>query len=352
MSSQSCFVRTLIGCSAVLLLAADLVAGQNAPAPAKPGAAARGAHHVTPRTPWGDPDLQGVWTTDAAYGIPLQRPKEFGTRAELSDQEFKEKEARDKKRREEALRGGDGIGEVSSDSSWLTRTFRQNSLIVDPADGQIPAMTPAGRKRQAAAPRGTMGNGPLDSSLDFRLFERCITLGPVGSITPKIYGNGHRIVQAPGYVVLMNEMIHEARIIPLDGSPHAGKSIQLYMGDSRGRWEGETLVIETTNLNGTTNYTSTDMVLIERITRVEPELLRYEAIINDPATYVAPFKISIPLTSPAGYQIPPFECHEGNRVIEMSLGAERAEDKALEEDRKKGINRPRRPIDPDYPTGR
>jgi arylsulfatase len=182
------------------------------------------------------------------------------------------------------------------------------------------------------------------------LNDRCVTLGVVGSMTPKIYGNGYRIVQAPGYAVIMAEMIHEARVIPLDGRPHVGGGVRGYLGDSRGHWDGDTLVIETTNFNGKATVpgnnvlASTELKIVERITRVERDLLRYEATITDPKTYTKPYTISIPYTSPQGYQVLPYDCHEGNLAVLQGLGGERVEDKAVEEDAKRGIIRPRRPI--------
>jgi hypothetical protein len=263
----------------------------------------------------------------------------------LTDQELKEKEDRIARRRATAKEGGNGsIPALSQDATWMTRTFRQNSLIVDPPDGRFPPMTPEGQMRQAMAPTGTYGNGPLDSPEDFNTYERCITLGAVGSMIPKIYGNGHRIIQAPGYVAIMNEMIHEARIVPLDGRPFPDQKIQLYMGASRGHWEGDTLVVETRNLKRFTTFVPTGQKLIERFTRVEPDMLRYEVTIDDPTTYPKPIRISIPLLSPPGFQVLPYECHEGNNALLQALGGERAEDRALEEDRKKGIVRARRPV--------
>lgn len=301
----------------------------------------KAAVRPAPKTPWGDPDLQGTWTTDSAQAIPMQRPAQFAGRAELSDEEFKAKVERDTATRTRALNAS---GSFAGDGAWLDKTFRQTSLIVEPADGVFPPLTPEAERRRALAPRGTYGNGPLDGPEDFTMYDRCISLGVVGSLTPKIYGNGHRIIQTAGYVAILNEMIHETRIVPLDGRPHPGKGIQMYMGDGRGRWDGNTLVIETTNLNGRTNYSGVDVTLVERFTRVEPDLLRYEAFIDDPQTYTRPVKISIPMTSPAGYQMLPYDCHEGNSALRQGLGGERAEDRALEEDAKKGILRPRRPI--------
>jgi hypothetical protein len=319
-----------------------LVAAQSPTTGAK-STAAKSAY--TPgKTPWGDPDLQGSWTTDSAYAIPLQRPAQFAGRADLTDEEFKTKSDEVTERRTRALTVGDGgIGAISEDAAWITKTFRQTSLIVEPADGRLPPLTPEAQRKQALAPRGTYGNGPLDGPEDFGLYDRCITLGVVGSVTPKIYGNGHRIIQGPGYVAFLNEMIHEHRIIPLDGRAHLGKSFRTYMGDSRGHWEGSTLVVETTNFNGKPNYSGAEK-LIEQFTRIEPDVLRYEALIDDPATYTRPLKISIPLTSPPGYQVLPYDCHEGNKALFQALGGERAEDKALEEDRKKGIVRARKPV--------
>ena len=293
------------------------------------------------KTPWGDPDLQGTWSGDSAFAIPRERPEALGTKAELSDQEYAEKVTRDEAQRK---RAENAQGPFRNDNAWIDKTFRQTSLIVEPANGRTPPLTPEAQRRQTAAPRGTYGNGPLDSPEDFTLYDRCISLGAVGSMTPKIYGNGYRIIQAPGVVVLMSEMIHEARIIPRDGRPHVGGKIRSYLGDSRGHWEGNTLVVETTNLNGRTNYSSVNMTLVERLTRVEPDVLRYEAIVDDPSTYTARLKIAIPFTSPQGYQVLPYECHEGNHAVLQGLGGERAEDKALAEDAKRGIVRPRRPI--------
>ena len=333
---------TVTGVIAMVALGARPVAGQVAAKGSKTATASKAA--ATPKTPWGDPDLQGSWSTDSAYAIPLRRPAQFAGRAELSDEEFDAKVERDTRARKNAEKIGDGgIGAISSDAAWLTRTFRQTSLIVEPADGQLPPLTPEAQRKQALAPRGTYGNGPLDGPEDFGLYDRCITLGVVGSVTPKIYGNGHRIIQGPGYVAFLNEMIHEHRIIPLDGRPHPGRNIQMYMGDSRGHWEGNTLVVETTNLNGKPNYSGGEKV-IERFTRLEPDLLQYEALIDDPKTYTRPFKISIPLVSPPGYQVLAYDCHEGNRALMQALGGERAEDRALAEDLKKGIVRARKPV--------
>ena len=331
----------IVGSLAVRPATAQSTSTGSKAAPAKPAA-------VGAKTPWGDPDLQGTWTTDSAYGIPLQRPAQFAGRAELNDEEYKQKVDRDTQTR---TRAENAVGSFRGDGAWLTKSFRQTSLIVEPADGTLPPLTPEAERKRAAAPRGTYGNGPLDGPEDFTMYDRCISLGVVGSLTPKIYGNGHRIIQAPGYVAIMNEMIHETRVIPLDGRPHPSKNIPMYMGDSRGHFEGNTLVVETTNLNGRTNYSGVDMKIIERFTRLESDVIRYDATIDDPKTYTRKVKISIPLTSPAGYQMLPYDCHEGNSAVRLGLGGERIEDAKVEADLKAGIVRPRRPIQGELSVG-
>ena len=306
----------------------------------------------SPKTPWGDPDISGVWTSDAAIGIPMQRPDQFGGRAELNDEEFAAKLTRDAQTRK---RAENAIGSFRNDNAWLVKSFRQTSLIIDPPDGKMPAVTPEAEKRRATRDQGTFGGGPFDKTEDFTLYDRCITRGIVGSVLPVVYGNGNRIIQAPGQVIISYEMVHDTRVIYTDGRPHLGKGIRQLLGDSRGHWEGNTLVVETTNLtdktsiglNGNGLRHSEEMVMTERFTRVGADELRYEITINDPKTYTKPFTISLPLMSPPGYQLLPYECHEGDYAVTNALSAERAEDRALAEDAKKGIIRARRPVTQD-----
>jgi hypothetical protein len=200
---------------------------------------------TAPRTPWGVPDLQGVWTSDDMRGVPMQRPAVFGERRFLNDKEFADREAQNQVARErEANRVGAFRNEMG------TRSFRQTSLVIAPANGQTPPLTPEA-DRKSAEIRSRRGAAP-ESWEDRSLYDRCITRGPLGSILPVIYGNGLRIVQAPDYFVISYEMVHDTRVIPLDGRPHVGAGIRQYMGDARGRWEGETLVIETTNFTDKT----------------------------------------------------------------------------------------------------
>jgi hypothetical protein len=344
----------LIGiCASVCLVSSAPVHAQQTPAaPAKAPiakAAAPAKAFAVPKTSWGEPDISGVWTSDAAIGIPMQRPDSFGGRAELSDEEFAAKQTRDAQTRQ---RAENAIGSFRNDNAWLVKSFRQTALIIDPPDGKMPAVTPEAEKRRATRDQGTFGGGPFDKAEDFTMYDRCITRGIVGSVLPVVYGNGNRIIQAPGQVAISYEMVHDTRVIYTDGRPHVGKGIHQLLGDSRGHWEGNTLVVETTNLtdktsiglNGNGLRHSEEMVMIERITRAGPDEIRYEVTINDPKTYTKPFTISLPLMSPPGYQLLPYECLEGDYAVKNALSAERAEDKALEEDAKKGIIRARRAI--------
>ena len=214
-------------------------------------------------------------------------------------------------------------------------------------------LTQWAESRRAPRDRGTFGNGPFDSTLDFTNYDRCITRGIVGSVLPVVYGNGNRIMQTPNEVVISYEMIHDTRVIPVDGRPHVGSKIRQYLGDSRGHWEGNTLVIETTNLtdqtsigaNGNGLRHSADMKIVERFTRTG----RRRVELRDPHRrsqdlHADPFTMRIPLISPPGFQLLPYECHEGNYMLGAVLGGERAEDKAIEEDAKKGIIRARKPV--------
>jgi hypothetical protein len=216
----------------------------------------------------------------------------------------------------------------------------------------MPAVTPQAEARRASRDRGTFGNGPFESTKDFTNYDRCITRGIVGSVLPVVYGNGNRILQTPDEVVISYEMVHDTRVIPLDGRPHISAKIRQYLGDSRGHWEGNTLVVETTNLtdqtsiggNGNGLRHSADMKIVERFTRNAPDELQYEIHFDDPNTYTRPFTMRIPLISPPGFQLLPYDCHEGNYMLSAVLAGERAEDKAIADDAKKGVIRERKPV--------
>ena len=295
-----------------------------------------------PKTPWGDPDLQGTWTSDDYIGVPLQRNPQFGTRLLATDEEIAQSEARLKNQARndrQEFAAPDGRVTTNPPSHWGERPRRppkQTSLIVDPPDGRIPALTPEAQGRRQGIGAGNDNPHPA-SWEDFSYYIRCITRGVAGSILPVIYGNGAQIVQSPGYVMILHEMVHEARVIPLTPRPHVGSSIRGYMGDSRGHWEGNSLVVETTNflpgktgvgLNGGGTPTSDALTLTERFTPVDARVVQYELTVDDPTTYVRPWKVSFPMTQESGYQNFEYACHEGNRAMRNQLSAARADEAA------------------------
>jgi hypothetical protein len=224
---------------------------------------------------------------------------------------------------------------------WLergTKLSHATSLVVDPPNGRLPALTPEGQRRQVQnRGRFALQN---DAAEFHSYYDRCITRGVVGSILPAIYGNGTNIQQGPGYVVIRNEMIHEDRVIPIDSkSPRLGKNIHLYMGDSRGHWDGNTLVVDSTNFTdrigvGGGTAPSAGLHLIERFTRTAPGTIHYEFTVDDPATFTAQWTAALDLDAKPGYQIYEYACHEGNYGLRNMLSASRADDRAATSTRK------------------
>jgi hypothetical protein len=292
----------------------------------------------SPRTPWGDPDLQGDWTSQAELGVPFERPKEFGTRQELSDEEFAKaadrlRAERERDNAEFDLETADrsNAGAVGSATSppphWLERgnASRRTSMVIDPPDGRIPEITAAARARQQRQVRGSFGNGPFNGPADFTLYDRCITRGIPGSMFPAVYNANTRIVQGPGFVAITYEMIHETRIIPLDGRDPISPAIRQYHGDSRGRWEGDTLVVSVKNFSDAVNYRGAgqNLHLVERFTRVGPNDLRYEVTVEDATTFAKPWTAALNLkTQPE--EMFEYACHEGNHAMFNMLSAARA----------------------------
>jgi hypothetical protein len=304
-------------------------------------AAMDGRTYEVPRTPWGDPDLQGTYTSDDSLRVPRDRPVELGERRFLTEEEYNERIGQVNERAAaievefEAEGARIGTGPPSHWSEFPNEASRQTSLVIDPPDGRTPPLTPYGESR----PRlGEFEPDSPGSHLAFTLYIRCITRGVTGSIWPVVYGNGTRIIQGPGYVGIQNEMVHEARIIPLDDTPYVGDDIRMYMGDSRGHWEGDTLVIETRNLtnmtgvanNGGGNRHSEDMVVTERITRIGTDRVYYEATFDDRRTWTAPWTIGLPLVDTPTYEIFEYACHEGNHGMFNMLSAARAVEAAEE----------------------
>jgi hypothetical protein len=328
------------------------------PPPAEQPGAQKG--YVAPKTPWGDPDLQGIWPGTELVGVPMARPASFGTRNWLTDEEFKQRMANAERQAlqdsaefdlEEAATtpGGDVGGPVSPPPHWLERGTPQRiaSLIVDPPDGRQPALTAEAQQRNQAAQaaRKQSGRGPADSYTDRSLYDRCITRGIAGSFLPVIYNNGNEIVQGPGWVALRNEMIHETRIVPLDGRPRLNGEVKQWMGDSRGRWEGNTLVVETTNFNDRTSGIgvnggggrhSTELKVTERITRVAPDLLVWDMTFDDPKTWVRAWTIRLPLELDNSYLMAEYACHEGNYAMFNILSGARADERAAADAAAKG----------------
>jgi len=283
-------------------------------------------------------------------GVPLQRAANLGARTTLTDEEFAQREAQAQRQaaadNEEFAKPGEKPG-IGPPAYWTERgkPTRQTSLIIDPPDGRLPALTADEQKlrKEARGGKGFPGEwrGEAESPEDLNIYYRCITRGLLGSVIPVVYNNGNQILQAPGYVVFRNEMIHESRVIPLDGRPHVSSSIREYMGDSRGHWEGNTLVVETTNLTdkdaigsngagypGDPGHHSADMQVIERFTRVAPDQIDYEITVNDPKTWVKPYTLLIPLKLDNSYQMVEYACHEGNYAMKDILSGARADEAA------------------------
>jgi hypothetical protein len=284
-------------------------------------------------------------------GVPMQRDEQLGARNELNDEEFAERQARAEQQTEEdnadfdlttAARtpGGDVGGPVSPPPHWLERgqPQRQASLIVDPPNGRMPPFTTLAQERQAALRAYRASRGPADSYTDRSNYDRCITRGLSGSILPVIYNNGNQIVQAPGYVAIVNEMIHETRIVPLDERPHVGSAVKMWLGDSRGRFEGDTLVVETTNftdrtavgVNGGGQRHSEALKITERFTRVADDTLDYQMTVEDPQTWTAPWTMRYPLKRDDSYGMFEYACHEGNLAMFNLLSGARADERAAQ----------------------
>ena len=325
-------MRTLVFSSLLAVAIWSLPLGAQAPA-AKSATSSVKSNWTPPKTAWGDPDIQGEWPATAR--IPMQRPTNLGTRAVLTDEELAQRENQFKKQseedNEEVAKSSDVT--INPPSYWQERgkPDRQASLVVDPPDGRVPPLTPEGQAVVHAL-RGGLGPGShfpdkVDSWEDFDIYSRCITRGMVSSMLPTLYNFGNEILQAPGYVIIRNEMIHGTRVIPLDKRPHVGKGIETYMGDSRGHWEGNTLVVETTNLKSSPGagggQFSDAAVLTERFTRTSQNDLSYDLTVNDPKTWTKPWSLHMPYKQDPKYKIYEYACHEGNYMMLDALSGAR-----------------------------
>jgi hypothetical protein len=345
MATANDCLGTALGAIVAFALTACSESGGDAPAVT--ARSTDGIYHVS-RTSWGDPDLQGTWPGTAMVGIPLQRDEKLGTRNLLTDEEFVARESQFARQAEQdnadfEFETAVGVpGDVGSPTSppphWLERgqPQRQASLIVDPPNGRLPVLTEQAQQRQAALRAARASRGPADSYTDRSLYDRCITRGLAGSMMPAIYNAGNVITQSPGYVAIMNEMIHETRIVPLDGRPHTNAAIKMWLGDSRGRVEGDTLVVETTNftdrtgvgVNGGGQRHSEALTITERYTRVADDLIEYEMAVEDPQTWTAPWTMQFPLKRDDEYGMFEYACHEGNLSMFNILSGHRADERA------------------------
>jgi len=337
----------------VLLIAAALAAlAQKGPEKKNPQVAASANRWTSPRTSWGDPDLQGIWNNSTITA--LERPPELSGKQVLADDQvaaLEEKAAQN--RVDRAPRAGDP---GTYNQFWFDRgtkvvPTRRTSLIVDPPDGKLPSLTAAGQKRQeerfkrlGPSATGSSGNGPFESYEDVSVVTRCITRGLPNAMLPGGYNNNYQILQVPGMVVLLSEMMHDARVIPLDGRPHISQNIRQWMGDSRGHWEGNTLVVDVTNFpdrdvtgfgvpyrHGETSH----LHLIERFTRIDADTINYEVTVDDPTTFTKQWTAAIPMVK-SDAPIYEYACHEGNYSMVNMLNASRAQDKSAEGAAKSG----------------
>src|SRR2546422_138217 len=299
-----------------------------------------GQTRTLPRTPDGHPDLQGIW--DYRSATPLERPKQFADKEFMTAEEVAAYEQRALER-EDGRPPDDPRTEQSVHPAWwldygktVVKT-RRTSLIVDPPDGKLPPLTTEGQARAAARRAAARTHGPADSYENRGLFERCLTRGVPDGMLPGPYNNNLQVYQTPGYVVLFTEMIHDARIVPMDGRPHGGPTVRRWLGDSRGHWEGDTLVVDTINFTDKTNFrgSGATLHLVERFTRLDADTLEYRFTVDDRTTWTRPWTVAYPMAKTQG-PVYEYACHEGNYgLMDILSGARAEERKAAEDEAKK-----------------
>ena len=300
---------------------------------------------AVPRTPWGEPDLQGTYSSEAELSVPFERQAQFGERRFLTDAEFAQRRAQADKQilsdnsdfdLETADRSNAGaVGSATSPPPhWLERSkvSRRTSLVIDPPDGRLPPLAPqrpaAGRGRGAGTGLGTFGAAIFSGPEDLSLWERCISRGIPGATFPTVYNANLRIVQAPGVVAITYEMIHDTRVITIGSGVHVGTAVRGYGGDARGRWEGNTFVVDTTNFSDKTNFRGSRETLhiIERFTR-EADGISYEVTVDDPTVWTKPWTAALTLARQPDDAVFEYACHEGNNSMRNILSASRAAEK-------------------------
>src|SRR5579864_4440451 len=333
LASMSALAATVAPVIVTALLLQMPAAGQTPPVSAKAKSSAK--TWTPPRTPDGQPDLQGFWNNSTL--TPLERPRELAGKQVLTEEEAAEYQKRlleeaDAPNPEAAgtplgLQAGRSLG-----SSWFERgklvDSRRTSLIVDPPDGRVPPMTPAAQKLAAARAQERKLH-PADGPEDRSLSERRLLWGVAGPpMLPTGYNSNYQIVQGHGYVMILVEMIHDVRLIPLDGRPHLAPGIHQWLGDSRGHWEGNTLVVDTTNFNDKTAFRGSgeNLHLVERFTCTDAETIRYEFTVDDPATFTKPWSASLPMRRGHG-PIYEYACNEGNYALADILAGAREDER-------------------------
>jgi hypothetical protein len=309
-------------------------------------AAGERAPYKAPRTPWGDPDLQGNYTNKYEQSTPLERPDEFAGRRrdEVTAAELAAVLAA---RNRQVLARPEAVGPLQFRDPLDVTKGSLPWLIVDPADGKMPPMTADALRRlgppdasldsgiggvfnQRRAGKGSFGGGPFDSTDDFTLWERCVTRGLPGAMMPHILGNSYQISQSPGVVAIRYELIHDVRIVPLDGRPHVRSSVRLELGDARGRWDRDTLVVETTNFRNRSTYRNAEAAtlrLVERFTRIAADHIEWSVTVDDRSTWTKPWTFAMPLVMNDREPIFEFACHEGNYAVPNILSGARLDEK-------------------------
>jgi len=285
------------------------------------------------RAPDGHPDLQG--TRNFSSLMPLERPAQFAGKPVLTDAEAADFERQTLERIDADRRRDTAEADVAQayNNAWYDRGTKvvgtkRSSLIVDPPDGRIPALTASGQAVAAARAEARRGRGPADGPEDRSLAERCLLFNAGPPLLPGPYNNNFQLIQTRDYVVIANEMIHDVRIVPLDGRPHLPASVRRWQGDPRGHWENDVLVVETTNFSDRTNVRGSDtqLRLVERFRRIDAKTLDYQFTVDNPGVFSRPWTVSLPMTASEG-RIYEYACHEGNYAMTGILRGARAEEK-------------------------
>ena len=296
-------------------------------APAPAAAQTSDPDWTPPLTADGQPDIQGLWNNVEAFFVPFERPGELAGQAEVSSDELQAVLEEQAEQKIAAADSGTGAGPLHWYEYGATSDPGSTpALVVDPPDGRLPPLTPFGSER-----REYYQVHRHDAAETIAPSDRCVSRGLLGKMLPTFYNNGKMILQAPGYVVIFSEMIHNARIIPLDDRPRIAENIRLWEGDARGRWEGNTLVVETANYRDMGEMRGSDLHseqlrIVERFTVVDAETIDYEARIDDPKTFTDAWTVAYPFKRDPSYQIFEYACHEANYSVPHMLSGARAEE--------------------------